>query len=181
MVERERLCTAEDLEALSGDGQRYALVRGKLIAMPPTGDLYGEIVMALSLLIGNFVRAHSLGRLYAAETGFKLTSDPDTVLAPDFAFISQARVVPREGGFLLRSIWLLRSPRQATRALSCKRRSRSTSGQGGARSGLSILAGGLCTPTQLRIRSLFIPIRASLTAATYCRTSSCLSHRFWLC
>lgn len=100
MIERERLCTAEDLAALPEDGQRYALVRGRLIATPPTGDVHGEIVMALSLLIGTFVRAHGLGRLYAAETGFKLSSDPDTVLAPDFAFISQARVVPREGGFL---------------------------------------------------------------------------------
>ncbi len=100
MVDHQRLYTADDLAALPADGSRYALVHGALITMPPTGDIHGEITLALSLLIGNFVRANRLGRIYAAETGFKLTSNPDTVLAADFAFITQARVVPREGGFL---------------------------------------------------------------------------------
>ncbi len=30
--------------------------------------------------------------MYAAETGFRLSTDPDTVRAPDVAFVSQARV-----------------------------------------------------------------------------------------
>jgi Uma2 family endonuclease len=30
--------------------------------------------------------------VYAAETGFRLSSDPDTVRAPDVAFVSQANV-----------------------------------------------------------------------------------------
>jgi hypothetical protein len=38
------------------------------------------------------VEAHDLGRVYAAETGFKLESDPDTVRAPDVAFIAKHRV-----------------------------------------------------------------------------------------
>jgi Uma2 family endonuclease len=100
MVESARLCTADDLAAMPEDGLRYVLVRGELIAMLPTSNIHGEIALMLSLLIGNFVRANNLGRLYAAETGFKLTSDPDTVLAADFAFISQARAVPREGGLV---------------------------------------------------------------------------------
>lgn len=100
MVERERPCTAEDLATLPEDGLCYALVHGRLVAILPMSDVHGETVIALSLLIGNFVRAHGLGRLYAAKTGFKLTSNPDTVLAPDFAFVSRARVVPREGSFL---------------------------------------------------------------------------------
>jgi Uma2 family endonuclease len=33
-----------------------------------------------------------LGAVYAAETGFKLSSNPDTVRAPDIAFISKPRV-----------------------------------------------------------------------------------------
>ncbi|MGH9880892.1 MAG: Uma2 family endonuclease, partial [Pyrinomonadaceae bacterium] len=35
------------------------------------------------------VKANKLGRVYGAETGFKLESDPDTVLAPDIAFVSR--------------------------------------------------------------------------------------------
>jgi Uma2 family endonuclease len=70
------------------DGLRYVLVRGKLIAVPLASDIQSEVALMLSLLIDNFVRANNLGWLYAAETGFKLTSDPDTVLAADFAFVS---------------------------------------------------------------------------------------------
>jgi Uma2 family endonuclease len=31
-------------------------------------------------------------RSYSAETGFRLSSDPDTVRAPDVAFVSRARI-----------------------------------------------------------------------------------------
>ena len=40
--------------------------------------------------MAQFVRENRLGKVYAAETGFKLTENPDTVRAPDVAFISQA-------------------------------------------------------------------------------------------
>lgn len=38
------------------------------------------------------VAAHDLGRVFAAETGFILSRQPDTVRAPDVAFISRARL-----------------------------------------------------------------------------------------
>lgn len=41
--------------------------------------------------LGGFVIEHRLGATYAAETGFKLESDPDVVRAPDFAFIRRDR------------------------------------------------------------------------------------------
>jgi Uma2 family endonuclease len=51
--------------------------------------------------LGIFVRQHRLGVLFAAETGFKLFRDPDTVRAPDVAFVAQARIpadgVPKTG------------------------------------------------------------------------------------
>lgn len=43
-------------------------------------------------LLNVHVRANKLGKVYAAETGFKLSSDPDTARAPDVAFISQQRL-----------------------------------------------------------------------------------------
>ena len=44
--------------------------------------------------------AHALGQVYAAETGFHLARDPDTVRAPDVAFITAARVPhPEPEGF----------------------------------------------------------------------------------
>ncbi|NCO39258.1 MAG: Uma2 family endonuclease [Armatimonadetes bacterium] len=42
--------------------------------------------------VGSHVRAHDLGRVYAAGTGFLIGRDPDTVLAPDCAFIVQDRL-----------------------------------------------------------------------------------------
>ncbi|MGH7572932.1 MAG: Uma2 family endonuclease, partial [Gemmatimonadota bacterium] len=38
------------------------------------------------------VRANALGVAYAAETGFILESDPDTVRAPDAAFVRRERL-----------------------------------------------------------------------------------------
>lgn len=60
--------------------------------MSPTGEEHGSVTANLTVLLGQHVRANNLGRIYGAETGFKLESDPDTVLAPDLAFISHDRV-----------------------------------------------------------------------------------------
>ena len=69
--------------------------------MSPAGARHGFIAARLSLSIGAFAEAHDLGRIFAAETGFRLASDPDTVRAPDVAFIrgERATVVAREPGF----------------------------------------------------------------------------------
>ena len=48
--------------------------------------------MTIAVNLFTYVRAHDLGAVYAAETGFKLSSDPDTVRAPDVAFVSKLRV-----------------------------------------------------------------------------------------
>lgn len=36
--------------------------------------------------------SHSLGRVHAAETGFKVSESPDTIMAPDAAFVSRERI-----------------------------------------------------------------------------------------
>jgi Uma2 family endonuclease len=38
------------------------------------------------------VRANELGRVFGAETGFRIARDPDTVRAPDLAFVSHSRL-----------------------------------------------------------------------------------------
>jgi len=84
--------TAEELFWLPDDGFRHELIKGELLTMSPLGEEHGVVTMNLSVLLGQFVRTHNLGTMYAAETGFKLESDPDTVLAPDIAFIRRERV-----------------------------------------------------------------------------------------
>jgi hypothetical protein len=76
------------------DGSHYELVRGKLRRMTPAGNRHGYIAGELFAELRNHVKANNLGRTYAAETGFKVASDPDTVRAPDAAFISRQQARP---------------------------------------------------------------------------------------
>ena len=85
------LMTAEELMELPDDGFRYELVNGELEKMPPPGHPHGRIAYRLGLYVGKFVLDHGLGEAFATETGFKLTSNPDTVLAADFAFVTTER------------------------------------------------------------------------------------------
>ena len=48
--------------------------------------------MRITWRLAQYVEGNRLGTVYAAETGFRLSSDPDTVRAPDVAFVSRARV-----------------------------------------------------------------------------------------
>jgi Uma2 family endonuclease len=85
------LMTAEELFHLQDDSHRHELIKGELLTMSPAGDEHGAVTINLSLLLGLYVKANNLGVLRAAETGFKLESNPDTVLAPDIAFIARDR------------------------------------------------------------------------------------------
>ncbi len=84
--------TAEELIRLPDDGFRYELVRGEIVQTAPAGSNHGEIAMRLGWRLAKFVEENGLGKVFAAETGFKITSNPDTVRAPDAAFVSRARV-----------------------------------------------------------------------------------------
>lgn len=84
--------TADELLRLPKDEKRYELIRGELKTMAPAGHEHGLLALEFAAELRNFVKANNLGKVYAAETGFKLTSNPDTVRAPDAAFIRQARL-----------------------------------------------------------------------------------------
>ena len=83
--------TAEQLLALPADGWRYELVDGELRRMSPAGHEHGRVAINLSWRLAQHVRAQRLGSVYAAETGFILRRNPDTVRAPDLAFVASAR------------------------------------------------------------------------------------------
>ena len=86
------LMTAEELLRLPRGQFRYELINGELKKMSPTGHEHGRITIRLTVPLAQHVKANRLGEVYAAETGFKLTSNPDTVRAPDIAFNRQQRV-----------------------------------------------------------------------------------------
>lgn len=92
--------TAADLLKMPEDDYRYELVRGELIKMSKPGYRHGKIAGKFWKL-GQYVEENNLGVFCAAETGFQLEHKPDTVRAPDVAFISRERIEqigePEEG------------------------------------------------------------------------------------
>lgn len=84
--------TADELLHMPDDDFRYELVRGELRRMNPAGNVHGRVAMSFAWRLARHVEENRLGTVYAAETGFRLSSDPDTVRAPDVAFVSRARV-----------------------------------------------------------------------------------------
>ena len=97
------LMTADELEKMPKEKGRFELAKGELIKMPPAGYVDGEIAANILLLIGNYIKKHGLGKVFAAETGFFLSQDPDTVRAPDVAFVTpeHARQQERRQGFFV--------------------------------------------------------------------------------
>jgi len=88
--------TAEELLRISRElkmrGKRCELVSGELRIMSLGGWRHGGTIGRLHFKIGSFILNKQLGEVFGAETGFLLSRDPDTVRAPDFAFISQANL-----------------------------------------------------------------------------------------
>ena len=91
-MSEETLMTAEELLRLNLPDKRTELIRGRLVVRDPGGARHGALAMRLGYRIMGHVEAHDLGRVYAAETGFKIESTPDTVRAPDVAFIAKSRL-----------------------------------------------------------------------------------------
>lgn len=87
------LMTAAELMQLpGGEGLRYELINGELITMPASGFPHGRITMRLSVPLSQFIWEHELGEVFAAESGFQISFHPDTVLAPDFSFLTKQRL-----------------------------------------------------------------------------------------
>lgn len=94
------LLTAKELERISIPGKVTELIRGRLIVREPPGTRHGAIGANLAYYLGDFVRRHESGTIFAQDTGFKIGTDPDTVRAPDVAFVTRERVgVIRERGY----------------------------------------------------------------------------------
>ncbi len=85
-----KVLTAEELERLSDRGGRYELVRGELIEMTPVDLHHARTVGNVLSPLHAFVTDRGLG-VVGPEGGFVLDRDPDTVRAPDVAFVRADR------------------------------------------------------------------------------------------
>jgi len=83
--------TADELLRLD-DGLRHELIRGEPTAMSPSGSLHVIVIARLTRRLVEFVEREGLGLVFGAEGGFLLERDPDTVLAPDVAFVRRERI-----------------------------------------------------------------------------------------
>lgn len=81
--------TAQELRRYRHEPYRQELVDGILYEMEPAGHHHGRIASRIGRLLDAYVEAHDLGMTFAAETGFVLATDPDTVRAPDAAFVAR--------------------------------------------------------------------------------------------
>jgi Uma2 family endonuclease len=94
MTIASNLLTADELFASPQYEKHCELVNGELIMMAPAGGEHGELAINIGAPLTTFIRKNKLGRCLAAETGFIIARNPDTVRSPDFAFIPQDRVPP---------------------------------------------------------------------------------------
>lgn len=88
--------TAEELLRLQPPHKRSELVDGVMLVREPAGFRHGVIASTIGARVQDHVVRHGLGVTVAAETGFILRRNPDTVRAPHVAFISRDRLPPRD-------------------------------------------------------------------------------------
>ena len=95
-----RLVTAEDLLAMPrGYGKRYELIKGELVEKMPTGMPHGLVVKWITFVLTEYEMATGYGKVVTGEPGYRLEFDPDTVRAPDVAWIAPGRIPPGMQGY----------------------------------------------------------------------------------
>jgi Uma2 family endonuclease len=92
MSTQTRLMTADEFFEMPDDALLHELVRGEVVTMSLPGGEHGEIAGEIFRLIANHVKSAKLGKTYAAETGFLIERDPDTVRGADAAYVRAERL-----------------------------------------------------------------------------------------
>lgn len=83
--------TADELAHLSYPDKVTELVRGRLVVHEPPGTRHGAIAARLVYYLTDFVYRNRMGVVFAQDTGFHIETNPDTVRAPDAAFLARER------------------------------------------------------------------------------------------
>lgn len=108
MIGAADIMTAEQFLQYDVPNKRVELVRGRVVVCEPPGWEHGEVTVrvavALNAHLAEEQRRHgwrtARGRLAAGDPGFTLFRSPDTVRAPDVAYVSRERhAAPLPRGF----------------------------------------------------------------------------------
>ena len=101
MTTQQKLVTADELLAMAqrGEGKRYELVRGVLIKKVSTGDPHASAVSRIDYALTHYAEINDFGETRAGEPGYRLEFAPDTVRAPDVAWIAPGRIPEGTQGF----------------------------------------------------------------------------------
>lgn len=91
MSSRAGLMTADELLRNDVPHKSTELVRGVLVVHEPPGGWHGHLSQRLGFLLGQHVYPRQAGMLFGQDTGFLIERDPDTVRAPDLAFVAARR------------------------------------------------------------------------------------------
>jgi Uma2 family endonuclease len=107
-VTSHRAMTADEFYALAGDGRRLELVAGEvtdwseprrrelisgeITEMSPSGFDHGVLIIRIGSRLNDFVAKRGAGKVCGGDVGFVVARNPDTVLAPDIAFVSSGRI-----------------------------------------------------------------------------------------
>ena len=92
------LMTAEELGNLPDEPLRHELIKGELLTMPLPKHEHMRVSANLTVILGQYVKANRLGEVNV-EGGYKLESDPDTVLGPDVSFVARDRIALSPEGY----------------------------------------------------------------------------------
>lgn len=86
------LMTAEEFARLPDDGYRYELVKGVVHRMSPGSFEPSTISVRIAARLVIFADENGLGAVTGPDGGYVLERGPDTVRAPDVAFVRADRV-----------------------------------------------------------------------------------------
>jgi Uma2 family endonuclease len=90
-----KLVTAEVLAAM-GEDAPFELIRGELRRVSPTKGWHGVVSGRFAMAFTRYSDEILPGEVFVAEAGFFAEHDPDTVVAPDVAFMRRDRLPSRE-------------------------------------------------------------------------------------
>jgi len=111
----EALLTAEEFaQTVDRSGVRTELVRGRIVELPPAMTKHGVLAGFIHAALLSHVLAHRLG-FATSEGGYLLARSPDTVFAPDAAWIATERV---PGGALPDDAYVEGAPNLAVEVVS---------------------------------------------------------------